>query len=169
MKKNIIWSNEYEHLLSEYNSMDWEYVFENENEHSEDEKWDYVCELNDMYIDDERVNLDIDLPEDIVVIADLGTWRGRFDGYKIIDGNISDCLYDECDYVEWYCDRYNFRCNASHHDGNNHYLYRMWRNGITETQKQNFLNAILNKTLTSKMITRYTKSLRPYIAKVYGW
>lgn len=162
-KKNIIWSNWYLDL-EDFND-----YFEEEGITDENRKYELMEELNAMYYDDERYNLNIDLPEDIIIIADIGTWRGRFDGYKEIDGNIAECLYSDCDYATWYCDRYNFRAECSHHDGTNYLLYRMWKDGITETQKDNFKSAILEKKLTSEMISRYTKSLRPYIANVYGW
>ena len=162
-KKNIIWSNWYLDLE------DFDNYFEEEGITDENRKYELMEELNDMYYDDAKTNLNIDLPNDIIIIADIGTWRGRFDGYKEIDGNVVECLYTECDYATWYCDRYNFRAECIHHDGTNYLLYRMWKDGITETQKDNFKSAILEKKLTSEMISRYTKSLRPYIANVYGW
>lgn len=165
-KKNIIWSNDIY-----YNELaDWEDYFKEEYPNAtEDEKYEIMNDMIYMYYDDEKDNLNIDLPNDIIIIADIGTWRGRFDGYKEIDGNIAECLYSDCDYVTWYCDRYNFRAECSHHDGTNYLLYRMWKDGITETQKDNFKNAILERKMTTQMMSRYTKSLRPYIAKVYGW
>lgn len=165
MKRNVIWSN------WELNLEDWKDYLEEEYPNAdEDKQYEIMDELNDMYLDDERINLDIQLPEEIIILADLGLWYGRRYGYKIIEsGNIADCLYSECDYATFYCDNYNFKADCIHHDGSNSYLYRTWKDGISETQKENFLNAIYNGKCNSKMITRYTKSLRPYIAKVYGW
>lgn len=117
-----------------------------------------------------REDLNVLLDNDIVVIADLGLWNGRKSGYKVIEsGNISDCLVNDSDYCEWYCDSNNFRCTAHHHDGTNHYLYRMFKVGLTEHQKQTFLSKIYFGRVTPKDITRYTKSIRPNIAKVFGW
>ena len=165
MKKNIIWSN------WELNLEDWKDYLEEEYPNAdEDKQYELMNEFNDMYLDDERINLDIQLADEIIIIADLGLWNGRHYGYKIIEsGNLSDCLYSECDYVTWYCDRYNFCCDGIHHDGSNSYMYRTWKDSISETQKENFLDAIYNGKCNSKMISRYTKSLRPYIAKIYGW
>ena len=56
-----------------------------------------------------------------------------------------------------------------HHDGTNYVLYREWKDNITDAQKANFENAIYHGILTSKDITRYTKSLGKRIAEVYGW
>ena len=166
--KNIIWSN-YDLRLE-----DFEDAFKDEEEFleeklTEDRKYELMDEWNNMYLDDERINLNIGLHEDIIIIADIGTWRGRFDGYKEVGNNIADCLYSECDYVTWYCDRYNFKATCIHHDGTNYLLYRVWKEDVSETQKENFKNAILERKLTPQMISRYTKSLRPYIAEVYGW
>ena len=49
----------------------------------------------------ERVNLDIHLNENILIIADIGRWNGRFSGYKeISSGNIKDCLYTRNNFVQ---------------------------------------------------------------------
>ena len=57
-------------------------------------------------------------------------------GYKDIpSGNIRDCLYADTDYTEWYVDKYgDLRADATHHDGTNHYLYRVFKDGVSETQ-----------------------------------
>ena len=62
-------------------------------------------------------------------------------GYKEIpSGNIRDCLYSErdMDYSTWYVDKNgDFRCDAIHHDGTNHYLYRAYKDGVSDTQIEN--------------------------------
>ncbi|MGE4353904.1 MAG: hypothetical protein AB7D36_07465, partial [Oscillospiraceae bacterium] len=51
-------------------------------------------EINGEYLSDERMNLNIQLPRSIIIIADLGLLNGRFSAYKMIgSGNIRDCLY----------------------------------------------------------------------------
>ena len=48
-----------------------------------------MYEINNRYLDDERVNLNIQLDQPILVIADLGLWNGRRTGYQeISSGNI---------------------------------------------------------------------------------
>ncbi len=48
-----------------------------------------MYEINGDYLDDERMNLDVQLSQPILVIADLGLWHGRRMGYKEIpSGNI---------------------------------------------------------------------------------
>ena len=130
-----------------------------------------MYEINDDYLDDERSNLNIQLSQPIIVIGDLQLWNGKIVGCKMVNsGNIKDCLRSECDMVEWYVDkRGDLRCNAIHHDGTNHYLYRVFKDGITDTQKENLQNKIYNETITRADITRVTKRLGDYIARVYGY
>lgn len=111
--KHTIWS-------SDINLEDWkDFLQEEYPDSSEDEYYELVAELNSEYLEDERMNLNINVPDEIICIADLGLWNGRRSGYKMMKTkNIADCLYSDCDYVDWYCDEYgDFRCDASHHDG----------------------------------------------------
>ena len=63
------------------------------DEITEDRLYEEMLETNSSYLDDERVNLSIQETPPIIVIADLGRWNGRFQGYKMIEsGNIKDCL-----------------------------------------------------------------------------
>ena len=91
---------------------------------TEDERMMLMHEINGGYLDDERANLNIQLDQPILIIADLGLWTGRHMGYKeIASGNIRDCLYSDrdIDYSTWYVDRLgDLRCDAIHHDGTNH-------------------------------------------------
>lgn len=165
MLKNVIWS-------SDIDMDDWEQFLDEEYpDADENERYAIVNDLNNSYLDDERANLDIQLPEEIVVFGDIGTWQGTRHGHKIIkSGNIRDCLFDGSDMVTWYCDRYNMRCDTVHHDGRNHYLYRMFRRGLSEWQKDNFLaNAFRDGSWNDRLIRRYTESIRPQVASVYGW
>ena len=132
---------------------------------------DLMYERNGEYLDDERTNLNIQLNEPILVIADLGLWNGRRMAYKeILSGNIRDCLYSDYDYTTWYVDRNgDFRCEDIHHDGTNHYLYRAYKDGISEEQKSRLKDKIYAGTATRSDITRVTKRLGDEIGKVYGW
>ena len=160
MKKHIIWSNDYETIESIRKDM----------EDDRDEKVDYLeaSYLNCDYLDDERINLSGIETNQIVAIADLGLWHGRRTGYKLLD-TVADCLYSDCDEVKWYCDRYDFKATMSHHDGTNYIVYREKKDNISTEQWLNFIAKIFSGTVTKADITRYSKSLRPKIAKVYGW
>ena len=164
--RHVIWSNydlDYE---------DWRDDLEAEYpELTEDERIALMYEINGDYLDDERVNLNIQLSQPILVIGDLGLWYGRRSGYKEIEsGNIRDCLYADTDYSTWYVDRLgDLRCDAIHHDGTNHYLYRVYKSGITEAQKTRLKDKIYDGTATDRDIDRHTKRLGDEIGRVYGW
>lgn len=171
--RHIIWSNMnldvddwregYEEYL-EINELD-------DDPTNESELYQWMVETNDEYLSDERANLNVQLSKPIIVIADLGLWYGRRSGYKMIDsGNIKDCLYSDTDYTEWYVDKYgDLRAEAAHHDGTNHYLYRVFKHGVTETQIENLQNKIYCGKATRADITRVTRRLGDEIAKVYGF
>lgn len=133
--RHIIWSNDIDYD-------DWrEELEEQYPDLTEAERMELMYELNSDYLDDERSNLDIQLSRPILVVGDLGLWNGRRMGYKEIpSGNIRDCLYSErdIDYSTWYVDKNgDFRCDAIHHDGTNHYLYRAYKDSVSDTQIEN--------------------------------
>ena len=163
---HIIWTNY--HL----NYDDWADTLETAYpELSEDERYYKMLDLNDTYLDDERANLNIPLSEPILVIADLGLWNGRRSGYKEIrSGNIRDCLYGGHDFVTWYVDRQgDLRCEDIHHDGTNHYLYRVYKSGTTDSQRTRLKGKIYDGTASEGDIDRYTRRLGDEIGRVYGW
>lgn len=163
---HLIWSNY--HLDLD----DWrDDLLEEYPDTGETELYQLMQERNDSYLDDERVNLNIQQSGPILVIADLGRWNGRFSGYKeIASGNIRDCLYSDTDYSTWYVDRLgDLRCDAVHHDGTNHYLYRVYKPGVTDAQIDRLKEKIYNGVATRADITRITQRLGDDIGKVYGW
>ena len=181
-KKHTIWS-------SEINLKDWaDYIYEGPmNDYIEDGKIDadmsvedfmaayedecyrWVADLNNDYLGDERINLNVTTKGRIICIADLGLWNGRRKGYKILSNNISNCLSDSCNEVEWYVEGVDMKATAHHHDGTNYYLYRELKPGLSEAQEENFLDKIYNGVVTKQDITRYTKSIGHYAKEVYGW
>lgn len=138
---------------------------------SEDERVAMMYEENGHYLEDERLNLDIQLSQPILVVADLGLWNGRRTGYKEIpSGNIRDCLYSDYDYTTWYVDKNgDLRCDDTHHDGTNHYLYRVYKDNVSQAQKDRLKEKIYNGTATRADIVRVTRRLGDEIGKVYGW
>lgn len=165
-EKHIIWSNY--HL----DYADWKEDLEAEYpDLSEEERISLMYEINGEYLDDERINLNIQLSQPILVVADLGLWYGRRTGYREIQsGNIRDCLYSEMDYATWYVDRRgDLRCDAIHHDGTNHYLYRVYKDDARESQIDLLKEKLYNGTATRADITRVTRRLGDEIARVYGF
>ena len=163
---HLIWSN------YDLDYDDWKDDLEAEHpDLSERERIDLMYQINSDYLDDERVNLNITLSRPILVIADLGLWYGRRQGYKEIEsGNIRDGLYDDNDYVTWFVDKNgDLRCDSIHHDGTNHYLYRTYKDGVSEEQIENLKWKLYHGQATRKDITRITRRLGDEIGKVYGW
>ena len=164
--RHVIWSNydlDYE---------DWRDDLEAEYpELTEDQRIALMYEINGDYLDDERVNLNIQLSQPILVIGDLCLWYGRRSGYKEIEsGNIRDCLYADTDYSTWYVDRLgDLRCDAIHHDGTDHYLYRAYKDGVRESQIDLLKDKLYRGIATRADVTRITRRLGDDIARVYGF
>lgn len=164
--RHIIWSN------YNLNFDDWRDDLEEQYPGlPESELVSLMYDINNGYLDDERANLDIQLNSPILVIADLGLWYGRRSGYgEIKSGNIKDCLYSEQDYSTWYVDSLgDLRCDAVHHDGTNHYLYRVYKDGVRESQIDLLKEKLYRGSATRADITRVTRRLGDDIAKVYGF
>lgn len=169
MKKLTIWSNR------NINPEDWKEDYKETCEENgwwgdpEDEGnlWEYIHEMLSLYLDDERANLNIPTNGRILVIGDLGLWNGRHQGYQILGKNVNNIFNSHYDYTEWYSDGYNIKAIDVHHDGVNYYEFREIRE---DRNIQNLLDAIYNgEKITRKKLNYYTRSLHPYVAKVYGW
>ena len=148
--KRLVWSNELwdkEEAMKEWGLDEEDYEFLN-SDYSYD---DAFCEMN------------ISVPEKIVVIADLGLWDGRRCGVKELGNNVAQCLQTECDYATWYIDSSDLRCDAVHHDGTNHYLYRVWKENISEATKRNFIMKVIDGKAKRADISRCTVSVKRYI------
>lgn len=124
MKKKMIWTSGA--LLDEKAKVDYR-NFRSETSGDacyvvSDEEW-----ADEVYswLDDERINLDKEVDGVIMAFGDVGTWRGRRQGYQILGSNIAGILKTEYEDVEWYGDGFNIRARMSHHDGTNYALYRI--------------------------------------------
>lgn len=168
MKKHLIWTNYELNYEDEREWMEEEYP-----ELTEDQRMEKMYELNADNLEEERCNLDIPLAGGILAIADLGLWHGRRAGYKeITSRRISDCLYSDnnTDYATWWVDGRGDLCaEFIHHDGTNYVTYREWKEGVSETQKENLKVKLMRGEATRKDITRLTRKLGDRIAAVYGW
>lgn len=168
MKKHLIWTNYELNYEDEREWMEEEYP-----ELTENQRIEKMYELNADNLEEERCNLDIQLPEAILVIASLGLWFGRRTSYKeITSGRISDCLYSDRDteWATWWVDERGDLCaEFIHHDGANYMTYRVWKEGVSETQKENLKEKLYCGKATRKDITRLTRKLGAEIAAFYGW
>lgn len=125
-----------------------------------------------LYFDDEQANLNVELDEKIIAIASMGLWDGRRNGYKELSYNLKDIftVWQSCDDIKLYADRYDVRGEGHHHDGRNYVLFRKWADSATERNRERTLNAIYcGRPEADKLIKRYTRSIRPDVKKIYGW
>ena len=162
----IVWSN------LDLNLEDWRADLEAEYpDASEDDRVRKMCEINDSYIDDERINLGINTGREIIAIADIGRWDGRYMGYsEIKSGKLSDCLYSPNDYSEWFVDKdKEFRCTDVHHDGRNHILYSKFKENATEDEIEHLKDLIYDGRATQEDIDAVTEPLGETVMQVYGW
>ena len=148
------------------------------------ETFDEVEEDSNTYLeilaDEQRLNWEIaeeelseiSADEGMIVIADLGLWYGRRSGYKEVKGYTVDkamtALYNYDD-VEMYVEDGDLHMVGYHHDGCNSMIVREWRRGLTDDQKEKFMNALYYGKATEKMIKWYTKGLGKKISAYYGW
>lgn len=165
-RKHLIWGN------LDLNYEDWRADIEADHPGiDEADGYNLMIDINNDYLEDERMNLNIKLNSAIIAIGDIGRWNGRRNGYKLIkSGRISDCLYTDCDYAEWYVDdKGDLRQTGYHHDGTNFILYRELRPDLSDIQYNRFLDKVLDGNLTRRDLNRYTKKLGGHIQEVYGW
>ena len=170
MKKRIIWSNrdidfdDWKESLIEYRR---ENDYEDPEDISDDDVWSFIDESLSNQFEDEKWNLNIATDGRVLAIADLGLWNRRHQGYRILNNCVSDIFKCGYDYKEYYSVGYNIKASATHHDGTNFYEFRVLRE---DRNINNLLNDIYSgKKITRKQLNYYTKSLHPYVAKVYGW
>lgn len=142
-------------------------------EYSEDQLRDILQASNWARLQFDREELAHLYDDSILVIADLGLWDGRKSAYREIEScNLIDCFETSRDTldIEWFVDKNgDLRCNDYHHDGTNHYLYRVWKDNISETQKDNLRLKLYRGEFSRADVTRCTKRLGDEIGKVYGW
>lgn len=101
---------------------------------------------------------------DILCIANVGTWHGRVYGHKIIHcDNLAAIFHTNCDQAKWYVNRYKNLCfYGIHHDGSNSYTYRELKDGVDSREfEERLFNATEsdNPNSVKNLIARYTQSL----------
>ena len=171
MQKHTIWSN------LNLNIDDWRDGYkewleindiDDRDPDDENDIRDWMYETNAEYLMDEELNLDKETDGRILVIADLGLWNGRKQGYKILPyRNLKYILEYRYDYAEFYGDGKDIRAKEIHHDGTNYYLYRVIREN---RDIDKLLDAIYDgEEISSQKLNYYTRSLYKDVADVYGW
>lgn len=141
---------------------------ENPDDITDSDIWEEANFQAEMWFSDETDNLYKELDGRVLCIADLGLWNGRRTGYKICRNNLNEVMYQaQGDYYKVMYDGNNIVAIDCHHDGTNDYIFRELRE---DTNYEILLNKLYSgEEVSQKLINRYTKSLKPYIKKVYGW
>ena len=101
---------------------------------------------------------------DYIAIGSLGLWNGRVSGYKEFQ-SADEMFYSDGYDVCWYVENGNLKATEYHHDGSNYLIYRKWKADLSWTQKDNFIEKIMNGTYTQKDVSRYTVSVVPELEK----
>ena len=136
---------------------------------------DVTNETLEPWLEDEMRNLDIVTDHDIVVIAKAQLWNRTRSYVAKIGRNVAlvlDAPFRGIDDEEVYCDAHNVRWVGWHHDGQNSAVYREMKKD-DDSFYESFLSALHkaegNDKAWSRVISRYTRSLRPRVAEIYGW
>lgn len=120
-----------------------------------------------IFFEDEQENLNVPVKGYVIAFVDMGFWNGRPKGGKVMGAYANSIFRVTMDYNRFYCDRWNVRSDLTHHDGTHHCLYRVFEGDLSGAE--NLVEQIAYGGLTEEQFKKRTKSLRPYVAKVYGW
>ena len=121
-----------------------------------------------IWAGDERRNLDETLDGVVVVLCDIGTWRGRIQSIGVLGNNLNDVLRQAGSLMDAkiYCDRHNVRCDGAHHDGRNYYLFRLAK---SKAHAEWIQDEFMRGSMSEHRFSCNTKSLRPHVSNIYGW
>lgn len=175
MKKYVIWNSD---------AVDEEFVKDERAEmesvypdQTDDWWWRYAKESNREFLNCTQEALSgIEFPKEIIIFAELGLWNGKRPAWFRTETNevskvLTPCITIGGDTnIEYWVDAYgNLRAEESHHDGTNTYLFRVFKDSVSEKTEQFILDKAACGTLTKDDITRYTRRVGKKIADVYGW
>lgn len=169
-RSGVIWDSDYDEdeLIA---ALKEDYADDYPEEMDNDSFWeDFAYEYNRDRLGDERMNLDIALNNEIVIIAMLGRWNGRFHAIKRLHtNNIKDILHshNDGDIIKFYSDGYNICAREADHDGTSFYTFRVMRDGMDADDL--VAKFLCQKEVTKNTIKYYTKSIVEPVSKVYGW
>lgn len=122
--------------------------------------WEEICYLIEQYREDEKLLLDKELDNKVIAISDT-FWHDS--EYKLLGYNLNsifDALKSESQRL--YCTQYNVRGV----DYSTLYTFRMVAPGVDAEELVEKLED--GRVSESTLYKKYTRSLRPYIRKIYG-
>ena len=166
-QKRVIFSNDFD----EDDFQAWAKETLEINEYGDDvteddmRRW-YWDDINDMYFS-ERDNLDEQIDGYIVALGSRWSHYGAIcgngrTGAKMVGNNLCDILEWNADGLNFWAEGYNVHGRTADHDGSWSMIFRVCKSE-EEAEKMVYGH------YTHDDIMKRTKSLYPYIAKVYGW
>lgn len=171
MEEHIIWD-------SSPDFDDWEEDLREEYpDASDDELVNIMYETNNDYLDGERANLrDIEVPNGIFAVAELGLWNGHFSGvlpHEKEPESVSDCLKSyvsgDSELTIYVDEDGDLRIREAHHDGTNSYLFRAYRPEVSDEQKEALWDLAHTGQEYESLMEQLTYRLGDLIGDVYGW
>lgn len=165
----IIWSNE------NLNLEDWrDDLIQDHPEASDEELTEIMERANTEYFDDEKANLQsAELPNAGVVFQYLGLWNGLQVGVgSMKEKTVGEILrwFPDCDYMTWFVNgEGDLCCDATHHDGTNHYVYRCLKDGEDESDVYAAMVGIRDQAAQVQVLIDHTQPIGYLVKDVYGW
>lgn len=156
-KENMIWSNDYDWVVSIVQDLIESREYE---DLTEDQLYEVAYDTLGMYHGDIVTEARGLAPYGIIGIADLGFWNGRKLGYHELD-DLEDVFYGEYDIMRFGFVRNDLHAELVHHDGTHFVKYRAWKKDTTFEQKEDLLEDIYNGDIAPWKVTRYTEALKP--------
>lgn len=175
MKKHVLHTNEIDVSFGSYDAAEQQAREALLEDYDADEitddliwRWLYdVMEMNssEFWDDVQRVK---DGPW--LVIADIGTWRGRIPGGKIFD-TLRQAFSSICDSMEYVTieetDRGSVHATCLHHDGANHFdIYRLSKRG-EEWYENN--HRYLDRQIICETLAKPHNRRAPHLREAFGW
>ena len=132
---------------------------------------DFWYQDNEYNYEAEQTNLNEHIDGCIIALATRSSHYGAICGNgreatKIVGSCIADILSTTGDYAEWWAEDYNVNGRTGDHDGSWSITYRVCKDQYEAERLQAL--AMMGQLDNSDIMAR-TKSLYPYIAKIYGW
>ena len=125
----------------------------------------------DFNLDCERSNLDKYIDGVIIALGHRSSHYGAIcgngrEGTKIVGSNIADILSTNGDDADFWAEDYDINGRTSDHDGSWYITYRVCKD---YSEAERLQDMAYEGKLDNADIMARTKSLYPYIAKIYGW
>lgn len=167
--RTIIWGNDFDTVNEQVEMYKETGDTEDFVDYTEEDFYDLVYASLELDFADLEDTFDKNVG-DIITIGELGLWDGKKLGYRLDGNNLSNVLKTSSDgYLTFGLDDTDFIGKEVHHDGTNHYTYRVFKEDISELDQEKFLDNIYYGKVTEQEIDEFTTSLKPVVDKLLGF